>query len=104
MKGFINMKMERTIIVGEGTFHGLLSKAQNGDVIVLYDGVWNDYRPCIDGVLVEKNGQYFLNDDPNPFNMEEKQEDIAWRNRFFTSHSQGTIYERGSQLVFVVIL
>lgn len=93
------MKMERTTIIEEGTFQDLLSKAQNGDVIILYEGVWDSYRPCIQGVLVEKDGKCFLNDSADPFEL---QEEAEWLKKFFSSHPQGDVQERRNQLIFVV--
>jgi len=55
------MKLTKYKIVIEGSFNELLGKAEEGDVILLYEGNFNDWRPHPEGVVIRLAGKLTLN-------------------------------------------
>lgn len=54
------MELIRSIFKSDN-FKAIANVAKNGDKILLYEGDWNSFEACPDGIIIRKGDQFFLN-------------------------------------------
>ena len=103
--------------IWEGSLKSLLTKAENGDQIIISVGEWHDWTSHEEGVLIRKEGKYLLNgvdllfeetkDCPatGPFDCSLwKHEYDKSRGRYYQDHPYGTLYLNDNASGFVLIV